>query len=347
MRIDLLPREGTFYKANLHTHSTVSDGALTPAELKEVYKAQGYSILAITDHGALVPHTELTDDTFVAITSYEADTNAPDDENGYFCRPTYHMNLYARDPHKSVSAVFTPTRVWPPHCLQYMSEEAKKVDFRREYNVESINAFIAKAKEDGFLVTLNHPNWSLQRYPDYAGLRGLWGVEWYNTGCERSGYPDNMQPIDDLLALGERVFPLATDDAHDSRENLRDYFGGFLMVKAARLDYDTVFAALERGDFYSSWGPTIEELYIEDGKLHVVSSPAARVTLLTERRQRKLAAAGEGDALTHTVFDLADFDGYDANFPNKKKPSYFRVSVTDASGAQAQTRAYFRDEWEK
>lgn len=348
MRIDLLPRGGNFYKANLHTHSVVSDGALTPAELKEVYKAKGYSILAITDHNALVPHTDLWDDEFLTITSYEADTNAPDDENGYWCRPTYHMNLYARDPHKTVSAVFTITRSWPPHSHQYMTEEALAVDFRREYDVNSINAFIAKAKEDGFLVTLNHPNWSLQRYPDYAGLKGLWGVEWYNTGCERGGFPDTMQPIDDLLALGERVFPLAADDAHGSADNPWDYFGGFVMVKAERLDYDTVFAALERGDFYSSWGPTIEELYIEDNFLHIVTSPAVRVTVLTERRQRMIAAsANESDLLTRTVFDLGELDGYEAKFPNKKIPAYLRVSVTDATGAVAQTRAYFREEWKK
>ena len=38
MKKYLLPRTGKFYKANLHCHSTVSDGKLTPAELKEAYK---------------------------------------------------------------------------------------------------------------------------------------------------------------------------------------------------------------------------------------------------------------------------------------------------------------------
>ena len=33
------------FKANLHCHSTISDGKLTPEELKEAYKAQGYSVL--------------------------------------------------------------------------------------------------------------------------------------------------------------------------------------------------------------------------------------------------------------------------------------------------------------
>ena len=35
----LLPNV-TFYKASLHTHSTVSDGKLTPREVKDLYKAR-------------------------------------------------------------------------------------------------------------------------------------------------------------------------------------------------------------------------------------------------------------------------------------------------------------------
>ena len=38
------------YKANLHCHSTLSDGHLTPEQLKKLYKDNGYSILSITDH---------------------------------------------------------------------------------------------------------------------------------------------------------------------------------------------------------------------------------------------------------------------------------------------------------
>ena len=38
------------YKANLHTHTTVSDGRLNPHEVVDRYHAQGHTILAITDH---------------------------------------------------------------------------------------------------------------------------------------------------------------------------------------------------------------------------------------------------------------------------------------------------------
>lgn len=38
------------HKANMHTHTTQSDGAMNPAQVIDEYKARGYSILAITDH---------------------------------------------------------------------------------------------------------------------------------------------------------------------------------------------------------------------------------------------------------------------------------------------------------
>ena len=57
-----LPESG-YFKANLHCHTTLSDGAFTPEEIKAAYKAQGYSIVAFTDHRKYVHHTELNDES--------------------------------------------------------------------------------------------------------------------------------------------------------------------------------------------------------------------------------------------------------------------------------------------
>ena len=38
----LLDRKKNYFKANLHTHSTISDGKLTCEEVKAAYKALGY-----------------------------------------------------------------------------------------------------------------------------------------------------------------------------------------------------------------------------------------------------------------------------------------------------------------
>jgi len=69
-RIYLLPREGNFYKANMHCHTTVSDGKLTPEEVKEEYQKRGYQIVAYTDNGKYCPHPELNSKYFLALAGF-------------------------------------------------------------------------------------------------------------------------------------------------------------------------------------------------------------------------------------------------------------------------------------
>ena len=46
---------GRWWRANLHTHTTASDGALAPDLVCAKYREAGYHILAITDHERLTP----------------------------------------------------------------------------------------------------------------------------------------------------------------------------------------------------------------------------------------------------------------------------------------------------
>ena len=41
---------GTWYRGNLHTHSSRSDARLTPAEVVEFYRTNGYDFIGLTDH---------------------------------------------------------------------------------------------------------------------------------------------------------------------------------------------------------------------------------------------------------------------------------------------------------
>ena len=146
MKKFLLPENGNFYKANLHVHTTISDGALTPEEIKAVYKEKGYSVVAYTDHEAMVPHTDLADDAFLPITSVELATNAELTHGAYNFRETCHINLYSKDPNKTTCAVYSKSRLWPAHAEQYLNEEMKEIDFKRTFTPESMNEVIAAAK---------------------------------------------------------------------------------------------------------------------------------------------------------------------------------------------------------
>ena len=98
MKKFLLPENSVPLKANLHCHSTFSDGRRTPEELKEEYKKHGYSIIAYTDHNRLVDHQDLTDDTFLALNGYEIDIT--ENTEGMHChhRRTCHFCLIAKKP---------------------------------------------------------------------------------------------------------------------------------------------------------------------------------------------------------------------------------------------------------
>lgn len=140
-----------------------------------------------------------------------------------------------------------------------------------------------------------------------------------------------------MLRKGERVFPFATDDAHVPE----DRFGGFIMIKADKLDYDTIIFALKHGDFYASNGPEIKELYLDGDVLTVRCSAAASVAVTTERRWAAKKQAGK-EPLTEVKFNLKDyFDGSDTG---DKPAPYFRITVRDNTGKEAYSRAFFLDE---
>ena len=43
-------KSGKFWRGNLHTHSNRSDGLLSPDDLCQQYKDEGYNFLVISDH---------------------------------------------------------------------------------------------------------------------------------------------------------------------------------------------------------------------------------------------------------------------------------------------------------
>ena len=116
------------------------------------------------------------------------------------------------------------------------------------------------------------------------------------------------------------------------------------MIKAEKLEYGNIMEALENGDFYASSGPAINELYLEDGVLHVKTSPAAKIEVITERRERRCI---RGEDLTEAVFDLSDYIRTSGEVAEKRLPAWFRVNVYDRTGEEAHSRAYFEEDWNR
>lgn len=333
MKKYLLGGKGKFYKANLHLHTTVSDGKLTPQQAKEEYKKRGYSILAYADHEVLVPHHDLSDENFLAITACELAINENVENAPFPFLKTYHLNFYAKDKKAIICPFFNEDGIWLKNSLAYVAEEMKHIHYTRTYDTECINNILKKSKENGFLVTLNHPKWSQQSYPDYINLKGLWGIEVYNTHCARVGYLDTDMPYNDLLKKGNNIVPLATDDTHV----IDGAFSGFTMIEADKLDYENILTAMEQGHIYSSNGPLINSISFENNKIFVSCSEASKIILNTERRWSRVAM---GDKITYAEFDLTDYFSGNEVFIEKKS-RYIRLTIIDNQGRMAWTRAYF------
>ena len=340
MRQYLLPENGNFYKANLHVHTTISDGRMTPEEVKKVYKENGYSVLAITDHQIMLPHHELDDEDFLTITAIEVAKN----KGSYKYLPSTHFNVYAKDPNAETFPYFNRDGFWGAikHTMEYRTEAMLAYEPRSfGYGPEELNKVIKECNEQGFLVCFNHPKGSLQNYRDYGGLKGLWGMECFNTGAAREGYEDDMDPIDDLLTEGERrVFPIAADDAHSQI----DCCGGYVMIKAEALEYSKIMEALEVGDFYASTGIEIKELYVEDGILHLETSGADEIVLHTPIRYRKSIKSTDSKPITAWECDISSLISDCRNDGEIAKDVYFRLDLKTKEGKRAHTRAFFVDQ---
>lgn len=337
MKIDLLPSGMNRYKANLHCHSTVSDGVFSPEELKKMYMDAGYSILAYSDHNVLVDHSELTDGNFLAMTATELDTNLHLTDSVQF-NPCYHINFLAKDPHNDVMPRFNPT---------YHAGLGKKTEHleRQKYlgtpdyerNYSRIGEMIADFNRHGFLATLNHVTWSIQDAADYQNLDGLFAMEVFNNSSYVEGFDEiNGHEYDAILRRGKRIFCVAADDNHDAARDPAspywDSFGGWIVVCAKELTYPAVIDALEKGLFYSSMGPEIKSLFVEDGILHVETSPAARITMSCYGRHAIPAIRTDREhPLTH------------AEFPLRETDRFFRVTVSDGEEHFAWSNAYFTD----
>lgn len=324
------------YKANLHCHSTCSDGKKTPEQLKEMYKRNGYSILSITDHEYPKKHTDLTDSEFILLTGYETYIRPNHKYDSY--GKEIHINFIAKDPHNTAMVCYDE------RYIKYVSEEIRKT-FRgvgesnaRVYSPEYINYMLKVAKENGFIATYNHATWSMEDEATILAYDGFCSMEMCNYSSFSMNHLEyNAALYDKMLCAGKRIACHSADDNHNGREEGTpgcDSFGGFAMVMPDSFEYGAIVDAIEKGEMYSSMGPTFTEVSIEGNKVHVECSPVKHIAAFTGSKTPKRAFAPIGGFITSADFELDD------------RAKYLRVSITDCEGKHADTRGYFRDELE-
>lgn len=300
------PSTGRWYKGNTHTHTLNSDGDSTPDDVVRWYREHGYQFLVLTDHNYLTRVDALNalhgaDERFLVIPGEEVTDR--------FGSSSLHINGLG------LSRLVEPqggTSV--PDVLQR--------------NVDAIRA------ADG-VPHINHPNfgWSITadelRQLDRNRLFEIWNGHPQVNNVGGGGTPGLEGIWDLLLTSGRVLYGVAVDDAHTFKQpgnpNVAGPGRGWVMVRAASLDQQSLLDAMERGDFYSSTGVVLSDYAATESeiRLAVRASSFARYRIqFIGTGGRLLAEVPESEA----VYTLTGGEGY------------VRARVLESNGLMAWTQ---------
>ena len=180
-KINFYGEELNTYKANFHMHSIVSDGKLPLLDTMNLYRAEGYDILAATDHYKTSPVSRMDTGDLLLMSGMEFHPEGP-----------RGLKLH-------IVALNVPEGFEDPSELP--AQEA--IDAVRNAGGECIFA---------------HPYWCGFSSADVMKFNNIIGVEIYNTDTRYVGKSNSVQTWDELLNLGCHLTGVAVDDTHNPRD---------------------------------------------------------------------------------------------------------------------------------
>lgn len=300
---------GQFYRGNIHTHSTLSDGLLEPIEVVNAYKDAGYDFLMLSEHFVKVFDWPIADtrafrsDDFTTLIGVEL--HAPDNSVGEW----WH-----------IVAAGLP------------------LDFAPCGENETGPEIARRAAAAGAFIGIAHPAWSQLTIEDGHSIDVAHAVEIYNHGCAvETDRGDGFSLLDQMLNDGKRLSGYASDDAHFPI-NREDAFGGWVQVKSESLDPDALLEAMKKGHYYSSQGPKIYSVSIENNYVHIECSPVDTIAVVGGTSR---AANAHGRSITKASVDLSHLRvGFTLTDPSP----WLRVTIIDANGKKAWSNPIWLDE---
>ena len=293
--------EGRFFRGNLHCHSNSSDGLVEPEEVVGAYREAGYDFLCLSDHFEQEYSRRITD-------------TRPFRDEGF----------------TTILGAELSSAPWNERDCYWVTAAGLPPDFAPSSQDDHAEA-IRRAANLGAFVVMLHPglnNLPLEAVDGLPGLDAVHAVEIYNHNCAMAALPDRAcgaYMLDGLLEGGRRLLVNAGDDAHFSHR--LDRFGGWVEVHCDRLDPDALLESLKAGRYYSTQGPELHGLLVDDDRLRVETSDVYAISLTGggDRWQSGQERHGEpGAPITEAEFDVAPFRG-----------SYCRIIVVDAAGRRA------------
>lgn len=234
-----------YYKAQLHCHSTGSDGQLSPLEVASEYQNLGYEILFISDHNIMTPSVDYTIPSLLCINAEELTFSKH--ISGFFLDHTINAENYTIQ-----------------QAVDSIKSQGGLVTFNHPVKVKY------------------GPDWSWpENYfeenssPDF--------IEIFNTATAKFA-PVNVEIWDEILSSGNKIYGIAADDMHrKGEEGIFPLINvGWVMIKLSALEKDSVYAALKRGDFYASTGIEITDFNTNENEIYVSCSNCSKITFIGE-----------------------------------------------------------------
>lgn len=320
-----LPVDLPRYKGNLHSHTTNSDGLLTPADSVAAFRARGYDFLCLSEHDLYTDlSSQFDDDDFVILPGLEASAYLYADESEAVRLKCHHMHGIL-----GTSEMVASARERFSHM-----ERLEPLRFHGEWDGAAVAEELARElAARGCAVTYNHPIWSRVEPDEFCASEGFFALEIFNYDTvNESGTGYDTTYWDLMLRRGRRVWGFASDDNHN--EGLfDDSFGGWVVVSAPALTRDALVRSLLTGGFYSSSGPDIINWGVREGSVWVDCSPCERVNLVAGGpvNAGTTVIAPKGDLLTHAEFPLGGLE------------TYVRLECVDERGRTAWSNPLFAE----
>ena len=298
-----------WYKGNIHTHTTESDGDLEPEKVVSWYRRHGYDFLVLSDHN----HLTLLD--------YGS-------KKRRFKRPLMI-------PGEEISANIQNGTI-PIHINGIgISRVVEPIDTGQI--VSTIQANVDAIHQAGGISSINHPNykWAFD-HTHLNKVKGLDLLEIFNGHPVTNVYggPGKYsydQIWDGILSEGSVVFGVATDDAH----NYHDFVPGksnpgrgWVVVRAVEFTQEAIVGALETGEFYASTGVSLADLEATPEKIKVEIDPAPFQVYSTK------FIGKNGIVLLQT-------DGVSAEYSPSGEEGYVRTVTTSSGNTKAWTQPVF------
>ena len=272
--LKVFSEKGKWFRGNLHTHTTLSDGPLDPEETITRYRSLGHDFLSITDHRVNASDLTCEEEGFVVLGGAEVHPLVQ------WRGSSYHLLV--------------------PHVHADL-----RMDAVTDVPAAKAVSALVESRTPFFIA---HPYWcghdTIEALPLASAALG---VEVYNRTCWGIGRGVSEAQWDDLLMRGYPLSAIAVDDTHSPR----DFGAAVTVVKTSDFSVSGILNALIDGRFYATTGPAIEEFSLEEDLLTIRTDPAWQVGFVATASSGGSEIAEDGEKVSRAEWRVPEkFTGY-------------------------------------